>query len=156
MNSIKTEKIKRIHDTFMLLTRISKRWFVQRLQTYGLTLPQFVTLAALAAHRRPASMSHSPVFRSPLQGNPSIAALSRDRLAAYPHPVPPKLGAHPRNPAATGKLGAPRFFPPRVAEARLRIATQPAKGVANGPTAAPRSPVHGRQTVDPPVSHKVR
>ena len=67
MNSIKTEKIKRIHDTFMLLTRISKRWFVQRLQTYGLTLPQFVTLASLAAHRRPATMSDltSVTFHDP-------------------------------------------------------------------------------------------
>jgi hypothetical protein len=46
------EQVKRIHDTFTLLMRISKRWFVQRLQNYNLTLPQFTTLAAVAAHDR--------------------------------------------------------------------------------------------------------
>jgi DNA-binding MarR family transcriptional regulator len=51
------EQVKRIHDTFTLLMRISKRWFVQRLQNYNLTLPQFTTLAAVAAHDRPATMS---------------------------------------------------------------------------------------------------
>jgi DNA-binding MarR family transcriptional regulator len=51
------EHIQRIHDTFMLLMRLSKRWFVQRLQSYGLTLPQFMTLAALAAHEEACTMS---------------------------------------------------------------------------------------------------
>lgn len=41
----------------MLLMRVSTRWFVQRLQAYNLTLPQFVTLAALAAHKQACTMS---------------------------------------------------------------------------------------------------
>ena len=51
------EQVKQIHDAFMLLMRVSKRWFVQRLQIYNLTLPQFVTLAALAAHSNACTMS---------------------------------------------------------------------------------------------------
>lgn len=63
----KTERIKRIHDTFMLLMRISKRLFVQRLQGYGLTLPQFVTLASLACHSEACTMSDltSVTFHDP-------------------------------------------------------------------------------------------
>lgn len=53
----KEERIKRIHDTFMLLMRISKRWFVQQLQSFGLTLPQFISLAALTAHKQSCTMS---------------------------------------------------------------------------------------------------
>jgi DNA-binding MarR family transcriptional regulator len=53
----KQERILRIHETFILLMRVSKRWFVQRLQTFSLTLPQFVTLAALAAHKQACTMS---------------------------------------------------------------------------------------------------
>lgn len=37
--------------------RISKRWFVQRLQSSGLTLPQFVTLATLVAHKKACTMT---------------------------------------------------------------------------------------------------
>ena len=51
------EQVKQIHDAFMLLMRVSKRWFVQRLQTYNLTVPQFITLAALAAHNNVCTMS---------------------------------------------------------------------------------------------------
>jgi DNA-binding MarR family transcriptional regulator len=53
----KEERIKKIHDTFMLLMRISKRWFIQQLQSFGLTLPQFVNLAVLTAHKQPCIMS---------------------------------------------------------------------------------------------------
>ncbi len=41
----------------MLLMRVSKRWFVQQLQSHSLTLPQFVSLSALAAHQQPCTMS---------------------------------------------------------------------------------------------------
>ena len=53
----KEARVKRIHDTFMLLMRVSKRWFVQQLQSFHLTVPQFVTLAALAAHQQACTMS---------------------------------------------------------------------------------------------------
>jgi DNA-binding MarR family transcriptional regulator len=53
----KAERVKRIHGIFVLLMQLSKRWFVQRLQTYGLTLPQFVTLAALSSHKQACTMS---------------------------------------------------------------------------------------------------
>lgn len=61
MSSIPPEsdeaQIKRIHDTFTMFMRISKRWFVQHLQSFGLTLPQFITLATLAAHQQACTMS---------------------------------------------------------------------------------------------------
>lgn len=53
----KQERLKNIHDTFTMLMRISKRWFVQRLQSFNLTLPQFITLAALVAHKETCTMS---------------------------------------------------------------------------------------------------
>ena len=53
----RAKQVKHIHNTFMLLMRVSKRWFVQRLQAHGLTLPQFVTLASLAGHEAPCTMS---------------------------------------------------------------------------------------------------
>jgi len=53
----KEERVKSIHDTFMLLMQVSKRWLVQRLQVFGLTPPQFITLAALAAHEQACTMS---------------------------------------------------------------------------------------------------
>ncbi len=53
----KTERIKKIHDSFFILGQTSKRWFIQRLQNHGLTLPQFMALAALASHKQPCTMS---------------------------------------------------------------------------------------------------
>lgn len=53
----RTEQLKRIHTSFLMLMHVSKRWFAQRLQTYSLTLPQFVALAALAGHQKPSTMS---------------------------------------------------------------------------------------------------
>ncbi len=53
----KEEQIKQIHNGFMLLMRVSKRWFMQRLQIYNLTLPQFVTLVTLASHNNACTMS---------------------------------------------------------------------------------------------------
>ncbi len=51
------ERVKRIHNNFMLLMRVSKRWLGQRLQSYGLTLPQFVSLTSMAAYQQPCTMS---------------------------------------------------------------------------------------------------
>lgn len=51
------ERIRAIHDAFIALMWISKRQFAQRLQTFGLTLPQFMTLATLASHKQPCTMS---------------------------------------------------------------------------------------------------
>lgn len=53
----KADRVKRIHDIFMQLMQVSKRWLVQRLQAFGLTPPQFITLAALAAHQQACTMS---------------------------------------------------------------------------------------------------
>ncbi len=50
-------QLRRIHTSFMMLMHVSKRWFAQRLQTYGLTLPQFVALAALSGYQQPCTMS---------------------------------------------------------------------------------------------------
>lgn len=51
------ERIRAIHDAFIALMWISKRQFAHRLQTFGLTHPQFITLATLSAHREACTMS---------------------------------------------------------------------------------------------------
>lgn len=51
------EQIKAIHDAFFALMWIAKRQFTQRLQAFGLTPPQFVTLATLVAHKQACTMS---------------------------------------------------------------------------------------------------
>jgi DNA-binding MarR family transcriptional regulator len=56
-NSSRSEHIKRLHNTAMLAMTVHKRWFVQKLQTYGITVAQFVTLAALVGHSKPSTMS---------------------------------------------------------------------------------------------------
>ena len=53
----KQARIKRIHHAFVVLMMIAKRRFAQRLQSFGLTPPQFMTLAALLAHQKPCMMS---------------------------------------------------------------------------------------------------
>ena len=53
----RAERIKVIHEAFIALMWISKRHFAQRLQTFGLTVPQFHSLAALAAHQQACTMS---------------------------------------------------------------------------------------------------
>lgn len=57
VNRFDKERIKAIHDAFITLMMISKRRFAQLLQNYNLTPPQFITLAALAAHQKPCTMS---------------------------------------------------------------------------------------------------
>ncbi len=51
------ERVRRIKDTFHSLMWIAARQFSQRLQTYGLTQPQFMALAMLAAHKQACTMS---------------------------------------------------------------------------------------------------
>ena len=51
------ERIKAIHDAFIALMWISKRQFAHRLQAFGLTIPQFMTLATLTAHKEACTMS---------------------------------------------------------------------------------------------------
>ena len=82
MTDSKHEQIKRVHDIFMLLMHVSKRWFVQQLQTFGLTLPQFVTLAALAAHKQPCTMSEvtAVTFQDPPTTTGVIDRLVRMKL----------------------------------------------------------------------------
>ncbi len=53
----RAERIKAIHDAFIALMWISKRQFAQRLQAFGLTHPQFITLATLTAHKEACTMS---------------------------------------------------------------------------------------------------
>jgi len=50
------ERILRVHDIFVSLMWIHKRNFSQRLQMFGVTPPQFITLAALSAHKEPCTM----------------------------------------------------------------------------------------------------
>ena len=50
------ERILRVHDIFVSLMWIHKRNFSQRLQAFGVTSPQFITLATLAAHKNPCTM----------------------------------------------------------------------------------------------------
>jgi DNA-binding MarR family transcriptional regulator len=51
------ERIKAIHDAFIALMWISKRQFAHRLQAFGLTHSQFITLATLTAHKQACTMS---------------------------------------------------------------------------------------------------
>ncbi|MCK6630548.1 MAG: MarR family transcriptional regulator [Anaerolineae bacterium] len=51
------ERVKAIHDAFIALMWISKRQFAHRLQAFGLTQPQFMTLATLTAHKEACTMS---------------------------------------------------------------------------------------------------
>ena len=63
----KEAQIKRIHDTFTIFMRVSKHWFLQQLHSFGLTLPQFVTLAVLSAHQQACTMRDvtSVTFQDP-------------------------------------------------------------------------------------------
>ena len=50
------ERIRRIADTFVPLMWIMTRQFNQKLQEFGLTSPQFMTLGALVLHGQPCTM----------------------------------------------------------------------------------------------------
>ena len=53
----RAEQMKRISGIFITLMWIAKRRFLQLLQPFGLTLPQFITLAALSMYQEPCKMS---------------------------------------------------------------------------------------------------
>jgi DNA-binding MarR family transcriptional regulator len=49
-------RIKALGELFLSIIWIGYRQMVQRLQSHGLTHPQFITLASLVAHKSPATM----------------------------------------------------------------------------------------------------
>jgi DNA-binding MarR family transcriptional regulator len=67
------ERFKKIRDTFMMLVWTAARQFSQELQEFGLTLPQFVALASLAAHKCPCTMSD--LTRVTLQDAPTMTGI---------------------------------------------------------------------------------
>jgi len=71
------ERIRRVRDTFIMLVWAAMRQFSQELQCFGLTLPQFVALAALVAHREPCTMRH--LTEVTLQDPPTMTGIV-DRL----------------------------------------------------------------------------
>jgi DNA-binding MarR family transcriptional regulator len=71
------ERIKRIRDTFIMLVWTAARQFSQELQVFGLTLPQFVALVSLVAHKRPCAMSD--LTKITLQDPPTMTGII-DRL----------------------------------------------------------------------------
>ena len=50
------ERVTQLQDIFVSLRWIAARQFSQRLQSFGLTHPQFMVLASLAAHQQPCAM----------------------------------------------------------------------------------------------------
>ena len=50
------KRIKALKEAFHTLLWIATRQFSQQLQSFGLTYPQFVTLASLAAHKQACTM----------------------------------------------------------------------------------------------------
>ncbi|GAB4545634.1 MAG: hypothetical protein Kow0063_39750 [Anaerolineae bacterium] len=71
------ERIKRIRDTFITLVWVFARQFSQELQRFGLTLPQFVAIAALVGYRQACTMSD--LARVTLQDAPTMTGIM-DRL----------------------------------------------------------------------------
>lgn len=71
------EQIKAIHDAFIGLMWVAKRQFAQRLQAFGLTPPQFITLAALATHKQACTMSD--LTNATFQDAPTVTGIM-DRL----------------------------------------------------------------------------
>jgi DNA-binding MarR family transcriptional regulator len=74
---LREERVKAIHDAFIALMWISKRQFAQRLQTFGLTLPQYIALATLATHKQSCTMSD--LINVTLQDAPTMTGII-DRL----------------------------------------------------------------------------
>jgi DNA-binding MarR family transcriptional regulator len=71
------ERLKRIRDDFIMLVWVFARLFSQELQRFGLTLPQFVALAALAGCKEACTMSD--LTRVTLQDAPTMTGIT-DRL----------------------------------------------------------------------------
>ena len=77
MSAAREERLKRIRDAFIMLAWIFARQFSQELQRFGLTLPQFVALAALAGSKEACTMSD--LTRVTLQDAPTMTGIT-DRL----------------------------------------------------------------------------
>jgi DNA-binding MarR family transcriptional regulator len=77
MSVAREERIKRIRDTFIMLAWVFARQLSQELQRFGLTLPQFVALAALAGCKEDCTMSD--LTRVTLQDAPTMTGIT-DRL----------------------------------------------------------------------------
>ena len=78
MSVAREERIKRIRDTFIMLAWVLARQLSQELlQRFGLTLPQFVALAALAGCKEACTMSD--LTRVTLQDAPTMTGIT-DRL----------------------------------------------------------------------------
>jgi DNA-binding MarR family transcriptional regulator len=73
----RAERIKAIHDAFIGLMWVAKRQFAQRLQAFGLTPPQFMTLTALATHKQTCTMSD--LTNATFQDAPTVTGIM-DRL----------------------------------------------------------------------------
>ena len=71
------ERIRRIRDTFITLMWVFARQFSQELQRFGLTLPQFVAIAALAGCKEACTMSE--LTKLTLQDAPTMTGIM-DRL----------------------------------------------------------------------------
>ena len=68
------ERIRRIRDTFIMLVWVVTRRFSQELQSFGLTLPQFIALATLAASKEPCTMSD--LTKATLQDPPTTTGIT--------------------------------------------------------------------------------
>jgi len=73
------ERIKHIADAFLPLMWFTTRQFGQKLAAFGLTPPQFMTLAALSRHHQPCTMSDLTAVT--LQDPPTMTGVV-DRLVA--------------------------------------------------------------------------
>lgn len=71
------ERFRRIRDTFIMLMWVLARQFSHELQRFGLTLPQFVAVATLAACEEPCTMSD--LTKVTLQDAPTMTGIT-DRL----------------------------------------------------------------------------
>lgn len=77
MSVSREERVTRIRDTFIMLAWVFARLFSQELQRFGLTLPQFVALAALSGRKDACTMSD--LTRVTLQDAPTMTGIT-DRL----------------------------------------------------------------------------
>jgi DNA-binding MarR family transcriptional regulator len=77
MSVAREERVQRIRDTFIMLSWVFARQFSQELQRFGLTLPQFVALAAVAGSKETCTMSD--LTRVTLQDAPTMTGIT-DRL----------------------------------------------------------------------------
>lgn len=73
----RAERIKTIHDVFISLMWIATRQFSQQLQSFSLTHPQYITLAALVAHSQACTMRE--LTHVTLQDPPTMTGIV-DRL----------------------------------------------------------------------------